>query len=135
MNPNKEIIEKELSYILVGILFEVHSSLGGVYQEKYYQRAVESSFKRKNIKFERELMVDLFLGDDKIGKYFLDFLVEGRIVLEIKAVPRLLPIHFRQVSAYLKSKNLDLGIIANFRGDKLVFKRILNGAKLKMNLD
>lgn len=133
MNPN--ILHKELSYTIVGILFEVHTGLGGIYQEKYYQRAVEACFKRKNIGFERELMVDLFLGDDKIGKYFLDFLVDGKIVLEIKAVPRLLPIHFRQVSAYLKSKNLDLGIIANFRGEKLVFKRVLNGARLQTHSD
>lgn len=131
MNPN--IVHKELSYKIVGILFEVHTKLGGIYQEKYYQRAVETCLKKQNIKYERELIVDLFLDTDKIGKYFLDFLIDGKVVLETKAVPRLLPIHFRQVSAYLKSKNLDLGIIANFRGEKLVFKRVLNGAMIRMN--
>lgn len=79
--------------------------------------------------------MDLIFGNDKIGTYYLDFVIEKRIVLELKAVPRLLPIHFRQVSSYLKETGLELGILANFRGDRLVFKRILNGNLLGKDLD
>lgn len=121
-----KIIEKELSYKIVGVLFEVHSELGNRYQEKYYQRAVEECLKEKNIFYKKELPVDLMFNDKKIGKYFLDFLIEDKIVLELKAVPRLNPKDFRQVLAYLISRNLQLGMLANFRSDTLIYKRILN---------
>jgi AmmeMemoRadiSam system protein A len=128
-NPN--IVEKNLSYKLMGILFKVHNKLGGEYQEKYYQRAVTHALKREKISFKEQLDIDLEFEKEKIGKYFLDFLIEGKIVLEIKAVPRLKPMYFRQVRAYLKAKNLELGILANFHGQKLTYKRILCPIRIK----
>jgi len=120
------LVYPELSYIIVGILFEVQNRLGGNFEEKYYQRAVERLLKERGIKFNKELKADIVFEGNRIGKYFLDFLVEDLIVLELKAVPKILPIHFRQVRSYLKVKNLQLGILANFRGEKLSYKRILN---------
>jgi len=110
----------------MSLLFETHSRLGGGYAEKYYQRAVEKLLIKNGVKYEKELMANILFEDDTIGKYFLDFLIEQKVVLELKAVPMLLPIHFRQVRSYLKIKQLELGILANFRGDKLTYKRILN---------
>lgn len=124
------IVEKELSYKIVGVLFDVHKQLGNRFQEKYYQRAIAQAFSEANISFKKELPVDLYLNDAKIGKYILDFLVEGRIILEIKAVPRLAPKDFKQVLAYLIANKLELGLIANFRTDTLTYKRVLN-ANLK----
>lgn len=131
MNPNIHLVEGDLSYKTVGILYEVHTRLGGRYQEKYYQRAVEKLLQKAGIKYQKELAVDLTFENDKIGKYFLDFLIEDRVVLELKAVYRFHPNDFRQLSAYLKAKNLALGILANFRGEKLTYKRVLNGEILK----
>lgn len=121
-----DLVYPELSYAIVGILFKVHTNLGGWYQEKYYQRAVEVALKGQKIIFDKELLVDLSFDGEKIGKYFLDFLIEGKIILELKAKPQLSREEFRQVRAYLKAKNLRLGILANFRGERLVYKRILN---------
>lgn len=120
------IVEKDLSYKIVGLLFDVHNKLGNRFQEKYYQRAIEEAFNQNKIKFQKELVVDLEYNGKKIGKYFLDFLVENKIVLEVKAVPQLKAIDFRQVMAYLKVKKLELGILVNFRPESLVYKRILN---------
>ncbi|MDO8486892.1 MAG: GxxExxY protein [Candidatus Curtissbacteria bacterium] len=128
------IIEKELSYKLVGILFDVHTRLGNRYQEKYYQRAVAEALKENNLKFEKELEVDLKYKDAKIGKYFSDFLIEKKVILEIKAVPCLLPRDFHQVLAYLKARKLELGILANFRSASLAYERILN-SDLKTRID
>lgn len=128
-NANKceqEIVEKELSYKIMGILFGVHSALGGKYQEKYYQRAVETALKHSGLGYKKELGADLNYDGDKIGKYRLDFLIEGKVVLELKTVPVLGCDEYRQVSAYLKSSGLRLGILANFRGPRLQYKRILN---------
>lgn len=120
------LVYPQLSYQIVGILFEVHRRLGGDFEEKYYQRAVEKLFQEHNLQYIKELKASIFFEGDKIGKYFLDFFVEGKIIVELKAMPRLTPAHFRQVRSYLKVKNLELGILANFRGDSLLYKRILN---------
>lgn len=121
-----DLVYPELSYRIVGILFETHKRLGGSFEEKYYQRAVEQLLIKNNIPYRRELKADITFEDDKIGKYFLDFLIDDKIIVELKAVPKLLPIHFRQIRSYLKVKKLELGILANFRGGKVVAKRILN---------
>jgi len=120
------LIYPELSYKIVGILFRVHSQLGGKYQEKYYQRAVEVGLRETGLSYEKEITVDLSFNETKIGKYYLDFLIEDKIILELKATPKFTREDFRQIMAYLKAKNLKLGILANFRGDRLVYKRILN---------
>lgn len=120
----------ELSYKIVGMLFEVHNRLGGSFEEKYYQRAVEKLLKLDKLTFKRELKADILFEGDKIGKYFLDFLIDGKVVLELKTVPKLLPIHFRQIRSYLKVKNLQLGILANLRGEKVIYKRILNNIRI-----
>jgi len=125
-NNENKIIYPELSYKIVGILFEVHSKLGNRYQEKYYQRAIESELKNNKIKHSKELAVDLMYGKERIGKYFLDFLIEEKIILEIKTVPHFKISDYKQISAYLKSKNIKLGILANFKTEKLTYKRIIN---------
>ncbi len=121
-----DLVYPELSYELVGILFEVHNRLGGGFEEKYYQRAIEKLLVKQGIPFNKELKADISFEETNIGRYFLDFLIDGNIVLELKAIPKILPIHFRQVRSYLKVKKLKLGILANFRGDRLIYKRILN---------
>ena len=121
-----KLVYPQLSYKIVGVLYKVHSELGGSYQEKYYQRAVKIALKNESISFKREIAVDLTYKGNKIGKYFLDFLVEDKIILELKTKPRFAKEDFRQVRAYLKAKKLKLGILANFRGNKLIYKRVLN---------
>ncbi len=121
-----EILHKELSYKIVGILFDVHTQLGNRYQEKYYQRAVEEALLEKELIFKKEISVDLKYNDKTIGKYYLDFLIDNKIILELKAVPNFVPKDFKQVLGYLKAKNLALGILANFQTDSLTYKRIIN---------
>lgn len=131
IDPNMpKIVQKELSYKIVGILFSVHTELGNRYQEKYYQRAVEEALLEEKLNFKKELPVDLKFNNKIIGKYFLDFFIENLIVIEIKAVPSLTPKDFTQVLAYLVANNVELGILANFRTNKLTYKRILNSKYL-----
>lgn len=125
-NNENKIIYKDLSYKIVGILFKVHGELGNRYQEKYYQRAVKIELEKQGFEYKREKMVNLEYNGEKIGKYFIDFIIEDKIVLELKAVPKLRRIDFKQIFAYLKATDLKLGIIANFRPEQLTFKRILN---------
>lgn len=120
-----EIVEPELSYQLTGILFKVHNKLGPVYQEKYYQRAIEKELQEAKIPFEREKQVTVGYDDKNLGKYFVDFVINGKIVLEIKAINRLHPKYFNQVLAYMKTLQIRLGIIANFKKDRLEYKRLI----------
>ena len=121
-----KIIQKDLSYKIMGILFSVQNQLGNRYQEKHYQRAIEIALREENLNFRRELPVDLMFNNKKIGKFFLDFLIENTVVLEVKTVDRLKPKDFKQILAYLITNNLELGILVNFRTDRLTYKRILN---------
>lgn len=121
-----DLIYPELSYKLIGVLFKVHNELGNKYQEKYYQRAVAIELEKQDIKFKKEVSTDLVYDGIKIGKYFFDFLIEDRIILEIKATDKFKMSDYKQVSGYLKSKGIKLGILVNFRTEKISFKRIIN---------
>lgn len=123
---NNELIYPDLSYKVVGILYKVHNELGNKYQEKYYQKAIAIEFKSNKINFEKEVLVDLLYEGNKIGKYFFDFLIENKIILEVKVTDRFKIADFKQISAYLKSKKIKLGILTNFRSQRLTYKRILN---------
>ncbi|HUX35815.1 MAG TPA: GxxExxY protein [Candidatus Paceibacterota bacterium] len=125
----EKIVERELSYIVCGVLFDVASELGGGYQEKYYQRAIAKGFKDKGLKFKEQLAIPLEFRGESIGRYFIDFVIEGRVVLEIKASNMFYTRDVKQVLAYLQSANINLGILANFTRSGLKLKRVLKGFK------
>lgn len=110
----------------MGILFKVHSKLGPRFQEKYYQRAIEIELKRQNVPYEREKMVQLEYEKEGIGRYFIDFVIDGKIALEVKASDFFKRNFIPQVLAYLNSAKLKLGIIANFNSNRLLYKRLVN---------
>lgn len=110
----------------MGALFKVHNKLGSTYQEKYYHRAIAVELKEQKIPFIREKEITLSYRNKGIGKYRLDFIIDNKIALEIKTVPFLKDEFINQLFAYLISTNLKRGIIANFRTDKLTYKRVIN---------
>ena len=121
-----DLIYPELSYKIIGILFEVFNNLGPCYREKYYQRAISSIFKKQNINFQEQVLIPLIYKDEKIGKYYLDFIIDNKIVLEIKKGDRFSRKDIEQIYSYLKAKKLKLGLLANFTNHGVKFKRILN---------
>jgi len=124
---NKEkVIYPELSYTLMGILFEVHNKSGTKYQEKHYQKAIEIKLKELNIPYKREEKVTIEFGKEKLGEFYIDFIINDKIILEIKKVWKITQDDIKQVLRYLKATNLKLAIIANFRHKKLEYRRVLN---------
>lgn len=113
-NPVDKIIYRQLSYRIQGILFSIQKQLGGNYQEKYYQRAIEKLLRQEKIPFQRELPVIISIAGDKIGHHFLDFLIDEKIVLEIKQGRKPTYSDIRQILMYLKTTGKKLGIIAAF---------------------
>jgi len=121
-----DLIYPDLSYKITGILFDVFKDLGAGYQEKYYQRAISISLKKNGLKFKEQVSVPLEYRSHKIGRLVLDFLIENKIVLEIKKGNYFSPANIKQISSYLKATDLKLGLLANFTSGGVKFKRILN---------
>ncbi len=126
MQGNKEIIYSELSYQIVGAAFKVFNSLGYGYNEKYFQKAYALELKKQGLGFEREREVQLKYLGEKIGKYYLDFLVENKIVVELKVLASYKYAHTRQVLEYLQETNMKLAILIYFTQDGVRYRRIIN---------
>src|SRR6266404_5087406 len=108
---------ENLSYQIIGILYEVYNELGFGYQEKYYYRAIKNRLLVKGFKVAEQLLSRILSDRKIIGRYFLDFLVSNEnenIVLEIKVANEVYPQHIRQVLGYLKNNKLRLGLVAVF---------------------
>ena len=76
----EKIVEKELSYSIIGALFDVYNEIGFGHKERMYQKALTVMLKKRNVAFKEQVKVDVVLHNEVIGKYFLDFFVEGRII-------------------------------------------------------
>jgi len=120
------LVYPQRSYKIIGILYEVFNELGYGHKEKYYQNAVVITLDKEKIKFERELYTPVQYKNKTIGRYFLDFLIEGKVVLELKQGEQFSRSNINQVYSYLKSNNLQLGIIANFTSKAVKYRRIVN---------
>ncbi|MBI4132716.1 MAG: GxxExxY protein [Candidatus Sungbacteria bacterium] len=122
----KDLLYPDLSYKIIGILFEASNTLGHKYQERYYQRAVAALFRAAGVKFKEQVPVRFSIGSRPAAKGFMDFLIEDKIILEIKKGDRFLKHNVDQIYSYLKITGLQLGILANFISRGLQFKRIVN---------
>ncbi|PIQ07136.1 MAG: GxxExxY protein [Candidatus Nealsonbacteria bacterium CG18_big_fil_WC_8_21_14_2_50_37_10] len=122
----KDLIYPELSYTVIGVLFEVYNNLGPGHKEKYYQKAMAVSLKETGLSFKEQVYSPIIFKERNIGEYYLDFLIENKIVLEIKSGEKFLKQNISQIYSYLKIENLKLGILANFTKEGLKFKRIVN---------
>jgi GxxExxY protein len=126
-----EILYKELSYEIVGALFDAFKALGASYKEKYCQRAVEKFLVKRKIPYKKEYPVDIMIESEFIGKHFLDFLIDDKVVLEIKKGNDSNISDIKQVLMYLKTTKLKLGILAYFGSNGVKYKRIINSRTLK----
>ena len=126
MDNEGKIIYKEESYQIMGCCFEVYNLLMYGLREKNYQKALETVFEEQKVPFQSQLYVPIKLKEKIIGKYYLDFLINDMIALEIKVGDHFLTKDIQQLFSYLKAKNLKLGIIVNFTSKGIKYKRILN---------
>lgn len=125
MESFSQIIHPDLSYKINGILFTVHNELGRFCNEQQYSDAIERYLKKLKIKYEREkILPPSFEGEQNRNK--IDFLIENRIVLEVKAKILLTREDYYQVKRYLLALNKKLGILVNFRKKYIEPKRVLN---------
>ena len=105
---------------------KVHSTLGTGFQEVIYQRALAIELAFANIAFSREFEMPIYYRDEHIGTRRVDFLIEGEISVELKALTKLEDVHFAQAINYLEAYNLEVGLLINFGERSLNFKRLRN---------
>ncbi|MBI4135686.1 GxxExxY protein [Candidatus Uhrbacteria bacterium] len=122
----EKVVHKELSYKIVGIAFDVYNELGSGYQEKYYQRGFAEGLKKSSLKFNREVFIPIRFKEESIGRYYLDFLVDSKVIVELKKGDYFGKKNIEQVNAYLKATNLQLAILINFTSNGVKFMRLLN---------
>lgn len=120
---NPDLLYPDLSYKVVGAIFEVWKKLGPAFKEIVYQKALIEEFKKRNIPFISQKQIPVLYNKKKVGVYTPDFIIDDKILLEIKHVPRLTFREKKQVWYYLKGTNYKLLLLINFGGRKLEIKR------------
>ena len=117
--------ESELTGKIIGCAMEVHKYLGNGFQEVIYQRALEIEMKNERINFNREYEMEIFYKNQSIGTRRVDFFVENKVMVELKAITQLEDVHLAQAINYLEAYNVNLGLLINFGAKRLQFKRLM----------
>lgn len=124
---------KELTHKIIGCAMQVHRTLGNGFQEVIYQRALALEFEHNGLQFEREKEMSIYYRDLNIGTRRVDFFVENKIMVEIKALTKLDDTHLNQAMNYLEAYDLKIGLLINFGANSLQFKRVHNNKIMKSN--
>ncbi len=121
-----KLLYADLTYTLRGILYSVHNDLGQYKNEKQYADAVGYLLQQKGINYEREKVLEATFFGEKSRRSQVDFLIESKIILELKTAPRFIRKDYQQCLRYVTSARVDLALLVNFRTDSCTIKRILN---------
>ncbi len=111
---------------IIGCAMRVHSTLGNGFQEVIYQRAMAIEMKMLSLQFEREKEMPIWYHGEEIGTRRVDFFVDGEIMVELKAIIQLEDVHLAQGLNYLEAYGMKTGLLINFGGRSLEFKRLMN---------
>lgn len=124
---NNEYKYKDITKEIIGAAIEVHKFLGVGFQEVIYQRALAVEMRRAGLKFAREVEHDIYYKDfpESIGTRRADFLVAGKVLVELKAITMLEPVHEAQILNYLHAYRLEIGLLINFGEEKIKVKRMI----------
>lgn len=121
-----DLVYPELSYEIIGCAYEVFDELGPGHAEKVYQKAFAIALYRKNIRYKEQVYYALKFKGEIVGKGFLDFEVDNKIIVELKKDGFFSKTHLEQVLDYLKKSGLKLGLLINFTKEGIKYKRIVN---------
>jgi GxxExxY protein len=117
---------EDLTHKIIGCSMEVHKALGNGFQEVIYQRALEIEMGFQGLLFEREKELPIFYRGQNIGTRRVDFFVDGKVMVELKAIIELEDVHLAQAKNYLEAYKTEVGLLVNFGAKSLQFKRLIN---------
>lgn len=126
---NDRYAESELTGKIIGCAMEVHKILGNGFQEVIYQRALDIEMRNQGLEFSREHEMGISYKGEYIGTRRVDFFVESKIMLELKAVIQPEDVHLAQAINYLEAYNMQIGLLINFGSKSLQFKRVMKPLK------
>jgi GxxExxY protein len=127
---NEEYKYSAITEQIIGCAMKVHSTLGNGFQEVIYQRALQIEMERQGLSFAREMEMPIFYEGIQIGTRRVDFFVEDKIMVELKAVTQLEKVHLAQALNYLEAYKMEIGLLVNFGNTRLEFKRLTIQKKL-----
>src|SRR5690554_300985 len=117
---------QDITHKIIGCAMKVHTTLGNGFQEVIYQRALAIEMIKQKLSFEREMEMDIFYEGEHIGTRRVDFFVEGKIMVELKALIKLEDVHLAQAMNYCQAYNLPIGLLINFGAKSMEYKRVYN---------
>jgi GxxExxY protein len=122
-----ELKYKEITEKIIGASYEVHNFLGNGFQEVIYQRALAYEMRKKGLVFAREIEQPIFYKEleQPIGTRRADFMVEGKVLVELKAIITLQDVHTAQLLNYLRAYKIEVGLLINFGSKSMTFKRLV----------
>jgi GxxExxY protein len=120
------MIYQELTHKIIGCAMKVHSTLGNGFQEVIYQRAMAIEMRKQGLNYSREMEMYIFYDEEQIGTRRVDFFVEEKIMVELKAIINLTDSDLNQCRNYLEAYHLPVGLLINFGSNSLQYKRIYN---------
>ena len=122
-----QLIHRQLSYVVRGVLLDVYNKLGPGLPEDYYRDAVALGLEARGMRCEAEKPFEVYYEGEQVGLYYVDLWVEeGKLLLELKVAPAIEPIHKAQALSYLKVTDADLALVANFGGPSAEIERLPN---------
>jgi GxxExxY protein len=127
---NEEYKYSAITEKIIGCAMNVHNKLGNGFQEVIYQRALAIELGNAGVDFVREVEMPIYYDGQEIGTRRADFLIEDKILVELKALTQLEDVHIAQGLNYLEAYKLEIGLLLNFGSKKLEFKRLTNERKL-----
>ncbi len=130
---NSELKYKDITEKIIGASFEVHKFLGNGFQEVIYQRALAWELSKARLYYVREIEQEIFYKElsEPIGTRRADFVVEGKVLVELKAIIALEDVHLAQVLNYLKAYKLEVALLINFGSKSLTFNCLLSESRIK----
>ena len=122
-------LHQDITRKIIGAAMEVHKSLGNGFQELIYQRSLAIEMKKHGLNYVREQEMKVEYKGEEVGTRWVDFFVENKIMVEIKAITKLEDVHLAQAKNYLEAYNMEIGLLINFGAKSLEFKRVINTLK------
>ena len=126
-----KLLYQDLTYKIRGTVFNVYNILGPGHKESVYHKALQKEFTSQNLKFVSEKSLDVFYKDEKVGVYRPDFIVEDKVLVEIKALDFLAREAKKQLDYYLRGTSYKLGLLINFGPELKIIRRIYESARIR----
>ena len=121
-----QMLHEELTESVLAACFEVSNELGSGFVESVYEKVLLVALRDKGIAAEPQISLKVVFRGEIVGDFFADILVEGKLILELKAVKTLLPEHQAQVINYLKATSIRVGLLINFGNPRVEYRRVYN---------